>query len=72
MTTDSINQEILDIKHQLAGRFDNDLARIVADAQSRERDVIKLPARPWKSEQGDAPEPPISPLLDGSSTPAAG
>lgn len=37
MATDSINDEILDIKHQLAGRFNNDMASIVADAQSREQ-----------------------------------
>ena len=54
MTTDSINEEILDIKRQLAGRFDNDLARIVADAQTREHNAITLPPRPWKSEPGDA------------------
>ena len=72
MTTDPINDEILDIKHQLAAQFHNDLASIVADAQSRERNAIKLPPRPWKSEPSDAPKPPISPLLDGTSSPAAG
>jgi hypothetical protein len=54
MATDSINDEILDIKHQLAGRFNNDMASIVADAQSRERNAVKLPPRPWKSEPSDA------------------
>lgn len=72
MATDSINDEILDIKHQLAGRFNNDMASIVADAQSRERNAVKLPPRPWKSETSDAPKPPVSPLLGGTSTPAAG
>jgi hypothetical protein len=50
MGTDSINDEILRIKHELAAKFDNDLSRIVADAQSRERNTISLPPRPWKSE----------------------
>ena len=72
MTTDSINDEILRIKHELAGRFDNDLSRIVADAQSRERNTISLPPRQWKSEQSDAPKPPVLGLPDGASTPADG
>jgi hypothetical protein len=59
MGTDSINDEILRIKHELAATFDNDLSRIVADAQSRERNTISLPPRPWKSEQSDPPKSPV-------------
>ena len=33
-----ITQEIRDIRHRLAARFDNDLNAIVADLQRQERD----------------------------------
>ena len=56
MNNDSINDEILRIKRELAARFDNDLARIVADARSRERGTISLPPRRYKSEQLDERE----------------
>jgi hypothetical protein len=72
MSTDSINDEILEIKRALAAKFENDLARIVADARSRERNTITLPPRRWKSEPSDAPKPPTSRVLDGEFTPAAG
>lgn len=58
MSTDSINDEILRIKRELAGRFDNDLDRIVADTKSRERNAINLPPRRIRSEPSDAPTPP--------------
>lgn len=58
MTTDSINDEILRIKRELAGRFGNDLDLIIADAKSRERNTVSFPPRRWKSEQSDAPRPP--------------
>ena len=57
MSTDSINDEILEIKRALAAEFDNDLARIVEDAKSREHNTITLPPRRWKSELTDAREP---------------
>ncbi len=63
MTPDSINEEILRIKRALAARFDNDLDRIVADAKSRERDVINLPPRPCQSERIDAPNVTIGSAL---------
>jgi hypothetical protein len=50
MTTDSINEEILRIKRELAGRFGNDLDLIIADAKSRERNTVSFPPRRWKSE----------------------
>ena len=50
MNHDSINEEILRIKRELASKFDNDLARIVADTRSRESNTISMPPRPWKSE----------------------
>jgi len=60
MTYDTINDEILRIKRELAGRFDNDLDRIVADARTRETNTVSMPRRPWKSEQSDAPKAPVS------------
>jgi len=52
MSTDAINDEILRIKRALAAKFDNDLARIMADARLRERNAIALPPRRWKPEPG--------------------
>ncbi len=71
MTADSINDDILRIKRELAARFDNDLDRIVDDAKSRECNAISLPPRQWKSEQSDAVERRNTPVSDGKSTPAA-
>ena len=62
MNNDSINDEILRIKRELAARFDNDLARIVADASLRERDAISLPPRRYKSEHLDERETSASSL----------
>lgn len=72
MTNDSINDEILRIKRELASKFGNDLARIVADTRAREKDAVSLPSRPWKFEQSDAPKPPIEAVSDGASSPATG
>jgi hypothetical protein len=72
MNHDSINEEILRIKRELASKFDNDLARIVADTRSRERDAIAMPPRPWKSEQREAPKPPNDAVPNGTSSTAAG
>lgn len=72
MTNDSINDEILRIKRALASKFGNDLASIVADTRSREKDAISMPSRPWKSEQSDAPKSPIEAISDGASSPAVG
>jgi hypothetical protein len=72
MTTDSINDEILRIKRELAGRFGNDLDLIIADAKSRERNTVSFPPRRWKSEQSDAPEPPNDAVSIGASSAAAG
>ncbi len=71
MSADSINEEILRIKRELAARFDNDLARIVADTKSRERNAMSLPPRRTKSEQSDAVERRDRSVSDGKSTPAA-
>jgi len=51
MTNDSINDEILRIKRELASKFDNDLAKIVADTRLREKDAVSMPKRPWNSEK---------------------
>ena len=72
MTTDSINDEILRIKRELAGRFDNDLDLIIADAKSRERNTVSFPPRRWKSEQSDAPKRPFDAVSSNASSPAAG
>ncbi|XZE37141.1 hypothetical protein SH501x_002743 [Pirellulaceae bacterium SH501] len=72
MTTDSINDEILRIKRELAARFDNDLDQIIADTKSRERNAVSLPPRRFKSELSDAPKPPVVPVSNGTSTPTAG
>jgi len=71
MTTDSINDEILRIKRELAGRFGNDLDLIIADAKSRERNTVSFPPRPWKSEPSDAPKPPNDAVSSGASSPTA-
>jgi hypothetical protein len=71
MSADSINDEILRIKRELAARFDNDLHRIIADARSRERNAISLPPRRCKSEQSDAVERRDGPISETTSTPAA-
>lgn len=71
MTSDSINEEILRIKRALAGRFNNDLDRIVADAKSRERNAISSPPRRSKSEQTDPPERANDRLANGESPPPA-
>lgn len=72
MTNDSINDEILRIKRELASKFDNDLVRIVADTRLREKDAISMPKRPWKSEQCDASKPPVEVISNGASAPTAG
>ncbi len=54
MPTDTISTEILRIKRELATKFDNDLDRIVADAKSRERNVINLPPRRCDVNQSNA------------------
>ena len=69
MSADSINDEILQIKRELAARFDNDLDRIIADARSRQRSVISLPPRRCKSEPSDATEGGVmSGMMAGSLT----
>ncbi len=70
MTNDSINDEILRIKRELAAKFGNDLARIVADTRLREKNAIPMPKPPRKSEQGDAPKPPFEAVSNRTSTPA--
>ena len=47
MTGDSINDEILRIKHELAAMHDNDICRIAADARRRQTRVVTLPPRPF-------------------------
>jgi len=72
MLSDSINDEILRIKRELAGRFGNDLDLIIADAKSRERNTVSFPPRRWKSEPSDPPKPPNVAVSNGASSPAAG
>jgi len=79
MTRDSITDEIRSIRRELAARFGNDVGRILADARHREagdgRTYITLSARrviPTMDEQSDAPKPPVTRVLDETSSPAAG
>ncbi|MFN7873899.1 MAG: hypothetical protein ACK5YR_15980 [Pirellula sp.] len=72
MNHDSINEEILRIKRELASKFDNDLARIVADTRSRERNSISMPPRPWKSAHIDAPKLPNDAGLNCASSTETG
>jgi hypothetical protein len=49
MNRDGITEEIREIRHQLAARFDNDVDRIGADLRRREaesgRRIVRLPRR---------------------------
>ena len=72
MISDSINEEVLRIKHELAARHGNDVARIVADARGRRGNVVTRPPRPYMRELSEAPKPPSQPLTNGSSIPAVG
>ena len=58
MVSDSINDEILRIKRELASKHGNDVVRIVADARTRQGDVVTRPPRPYPSEQNVGPKPP--------------
>lgn len=69
MTTDSINDEILQIKRELAARFGNDLDRIIADTKSRERNTITLPPRKIESESAIKTKLPSKPVAEGASLP---
>lgn len=71
MQQDTINDEILAIKRRLAAQFDNDLDRIVADLQAKQRNTVCLPPRSTKSEPNDTPQSPVDGLPDGASTSAA-
>jgi hypothetical protein len=50
MFRDAITEEIREIRHQLAARFDNDVDRIGDDLRRREADagrrIVRLPRRP--------------------------
>ena len=72
MISDSINDEILRIKHELAAVHGNDVRRIAADARARQRNAVTLPPRPAKSEQCDAPKPPIEAASNGATSSAGG
>jgi hypothetical protein len=71
MTTESINDEILRIKHELAAIHGNDIRRIAADARRHQLNVVTLPPRPYKSEQTVAVERRNGACSDGESTHAA-
>lgn len=71
MITDSINDELLQIKRDLAAKFDNDLERIVADAKSRERGAITMPPRLITSLPPGLIAPDAKSLPGGQATPAA-
>ena len=71
MTTSNYD-EIRRVRHEMSAAADHDVHKLIAAInQLREQHAKKIIA-PGKAEQCDAPKPPISPLLDGQSTPAAG
>lgn len=72
MTTDSINDEILRIKRELAGRFGNELDLIIADAKSVERNTVSFPPRRWNAVQYAAPEPSNDAVSIGAFSAATG
>lgn len=67
MHFDPITEEIRAIRHALAAQFDNDLARIAADARERERasgrTFVDL-REPDASPTGTEPEPTQRPDSD--------
>jgi hypothetical protein len=56
MITDAINDEILRIKRELSSAHGNDVARIAADARSRQASVVSHEPRRIKSEQNSQRE----------------
>ena len=60
MITDSINDEILRIKHELAALHGNDVRRIAADARARQQNAVTLPPRTIMSEPSDRDRGPIA------------
>ena len=73
MFDDPIVAETRSQRDSYAASFGYDLAKIVADLQTRQgKDGRRVVDRRSKSEQNDAPKPPIVGLPDGASTTAAG
>ena len=62
MVRDSITEEIREIRHQLAARFDNDVDRIGDDLRRREsgssRRVMRLPKRVPRTAMTNKAMPP--------------
>jgi hypothetical protein len=78
MSSDSITDEIRRIRHELAGRFGNDLDAILADIRRREatdnRTYVSLPPRRTSQsldEPTDARAESTPSVANGSSTPPA-
>lgn len=80
MTHDSITEEIREIRHQLAAKFDNDIDRIGEDLRRRQaesgRKYITLPKRPPRLPTATSHAPstsgPTMSSTSGQSLPAAG
>ncbi len=71
MTTSNYD-EIRRMRHEMSAAAGHDVHKLIAAINKlREQHADKIIA-PGKTEPCDAPKPPISPLLDGLSTPAAG
>lgn len=75
MTSDSISDQIREIRHDLAAQFGNDLDLILADIRRREasdgRVYVSLPPRvysPNADAQNDPREPSIEPIPNCEST----
>jgi hypothetical protein len=54
MPTDTVTEEIRNIRQELAARFGNDVSRILADVRQREasegRTYVTLPKRPVRTQ----------------------
>ncbi len=64
--------EIRRVRHEMSAAAGHDVHKLIAAInQLRDQHADKIIA-PGKAQQNEAPKPPISPLLEGQSTPAAG
>ena len=73
MFEDPIVAETRYQREAYAASFGYDLAKVVADLESRQgKDGRRVVDRRRKTEQNDAPKPPIQGLPHGTSSPADG
>jgi hypothetical protein len=73
MFEDPIVAETRKQRDTYAASFGYDLAKVVADLESRQgKDGRRVVDRRQRTEQNDAPKPPVDRLPDGASSTAAG